>query len=214
MRQILSIVPDHFQGVRSPAVASKNWLTAVIVGDLLGFDSDFVIGYKGSKDQILGLLRGDFDVMGTSTSTALPYIQAGDLRPLLKIGQSTVDSHPAYRDVPRLGGPDGLAARRALILGRDPEEAQSLAEALAETIAAGRIVATPPGMEPGLASCLEERLFEAMTDAEFEAAMAKAGRPIDVVRGTAATELIRAAKLETASFAKIIQKHMEKEGGQ
>jgi len=65
-------------------------------------------------------------------------------------------------------------------------------------------------MEPGLTSCLEDRLFEAMTDPELEVAMMKAGRPLDTARGTEAAELIRLAKLEAASFIPFIREQIEK----
>jgi len=193
-----------------PSIAGKHWFTAIVVADLLGFEVDFVIGYKGTKDRILGLLRDDFEMMGTVASSITPYIEAEELRPVLLIGESAAGRHPVFRDVPRLEGPDGLAVRRARERGRDPVAAQSRADALAKIVGAGRIIAAPPGMEPGLTSCLEDRLFEAMTDPELEVAMMKAGRPLDTARGTEAAELIRLAKQEAASFIPFIREQIEK----
>jgi tripartite-type tricarboxylate transporter receptor subunit TctC len=193
-----------------PSIASKHWLAAVIVGDLLGFEADFVSGYKGSKDRVLALLRGEYDVTATTGSTVLPYAEAGEVRSLLMIGESVLGHRPAFRDVVRLGGTDGLAARRARALGRDPNVAQARANALAEIIAAGRIVAAPRGLEPGLAACLEEHLFAVMTDPEFLATMAKANRPIDTAMGTETVEIIGRARQEAASFQPIIRDHLEK----
>jgi len=195
-----------------PAVASKHWLTAVIASEILGFEADFVIGYKGTKDRVLGLLRGEFDLVGAGASSVLPQVDAGELRPLVMIGVSPVGLEPGFRDVPRLGGPDGLAARRARVLGHDPEVAQSRADALDGTMAAGRLVAAPPGMDPGLASCMEARLFEAMTDSEFTAAMAKAKRPIDPAKGTKAAESISEAKAEAVTFTSIVRDRLDKAG--
>jgi tripartite-type tricarboxylate transporter receptor subunit TctC len=176
------------------STASKHWLSAIIIGNLLGFEADIVSGYKGSKSRLLGLLRGDFEMMGTVASTAVPRIEAGEVRALLKIGESIAGRHPVFRDVPRLEGPDGLAVRRARTLGRDIEAARARASALAGTIGAGRIIAAPPGMDPGLTSCLEDRLFEAMEDPALGAAMTEAGRPLDIARGTTTAALIRQAK--------------------
>jgi len=192
------------------STASKHWLSAIIIGDLLGFEADLVSGYKGAKASLLGLLRGDFEMMGTVASTAIPRIEAGEVRPLLKIGQSTAGRHARFDDVPRLEGLDGLAVRRARALGRDPELARSRASALAGTIAAGRIIAAPPGMDPGLAACLEGRLFETMTDTTLNAAMVKAGRPLDIASGTKAAALIRQAKRDAASIAPIIRERIDK----
>ena len=198
--------------VAVPAIATKHWLTAVIAREMLGFEADFVIGYKGTKDRVLGLLRGEFEMMGAGASSVLPQVDAGELRVLAMIGESAVGLEPGFRDVPRLSGPDGVAARRARALGRDPEVARSHADALDGTMAAGRLVTAPPGMDPGLASCLEARIFEAMTDPDFAAAMAKAKRPIDPIKGTKAAESIHDAKREAATFVPIVREQLEKAG--
>ena len=195
-----------------PSVGSKHWLTGVIVSELLGFEVDFIFGYKGSKDRTLGLLRGEFDVIGTTASSAIPRVEAGEMRLLILIGEAPVGHEQSLRDVPRLGGPDGLAARRARALGRDPGEANSRAEALARIMAAGRLVAAPPGMDPSLKSCLEERVFDAMTDADFGAAMMKVGHQLDLARGANVAASLLAAKRQVASFIPIVREGDEKAG--
>ena len=184
----------------SAAFASETWLTGSMGSDILAIEVDFVAGYKGSKERLLSLLRGELDVTSNSWSSSRAFVESGDLRPLAQISSVPIADHPALDGVPVLGGPDGVAVRRARALGRDPQVARAQAEGLANIIGAGRIIAAPKGLDPGLASCLEDALHAATTDARFESAMAKAKLPVDAIRGTEASKSIRAAMRDVKPF--------------
>ena len=53
-------------------------------------------------------------------------------------------------------------------------------------------------------------MFEALRDPALDAAMLKAGRPLDTARGTKAAELIRRAKQDAVSFVPMIRARTEK----
>jgi tripartite-type tricarboxylate transporter receptor subunit TctC len=169
-------------------------------GAILGIEVDFVTGYKGSKERLLSLMRGEFDVTSNSWSSSRAYVEAGDLRLLAQISIAPIANHPALEGIPVLGGPDGIAVKRARALDRNPRVAQTRADALAKITGAGRLIAAPRGLDPALASCLEDAAYEAMTDAEFEAALAKANRPIGATRGAETLRSIRAAIRDIKPF--------------
>jgi len=177
----------------SAAFASETWLTGSMGSDILAIDVEFVDGYGGSKERLLSLIRGELDVTSNSWSSSRAYVESGDLRPLAQISSAPIADHPALDGVPLLGGRDGVAVRRAITLGGDPQLARVKAEGLAGIVGAGRLVAAPAGLDPDLAACLQDAVYAAMTDARFEAAMAKASLPVEAIRGAAALRSIRAA---------------------
>ena len=119
---------------------------------------------------------------------------------MAQISTGVIADHPALDGVPVLGGPDRLAVKRALALGRDPQVAQREAEALANISGAGRIIAAPGGLDRALASCLQDAVYEVMMNTEFEAAMAKVKLPVDATRGSEELRSIRAAIRDVMPF--------------
>ena len=184
----------------SAAFASETWLTGSMGSKILAIEVDFVAGYKGSKERLLSLVRGELDMTSNSWSSSRAFVESGELRPLAQISSVPISDHWALSGVPVLGGPDGVAVKRARALGRDPQAARVQADALASIIGAGRIVAAPGGLDPGLAACLGDAVHAAMTDAGFEAAMATARLPVGAIRGTAAAKSVRAAIRDAKPF--------------
>ena len=90
--------------------------------------------------------------------------------------------------MPLLGGAGGLVAQRAAEAGLDVGEAVSNAAALIGLLDAGRLVAAPAGLDADLRQCLEDGLFEAMTDPSFVKAAGDAKRTLDIARGSTARE--------------------------
>ena len=126
----------------------------------------------------MGLLRGEFDLLGVTFESIVDRIEAGDLTPILQISETPVSGHPSLVGVPLLGGPDGLLARRARERGEDPERALQLAAAVSQMFSLGRLVVAPPGLDPELRRCLSERLAEVVRDSSFVAAASRAQRQL------------------------------------
>jgi len=155
-------------------LSSSGFSLMSVASGLLGLDVTYVAGYPGSRENGLGLMRGEIDLAGLTFESIRDRVEAGDLRPLLQISGSLTADEPALRDIPVLAGATGLAARRARELGRDPAEAMAQAEALAHLFDAGRLAVAPAGLDPDLAACLRTRLSDVARDSGFLAAAARA----------------------------------------
>ncbi len=185
---------------------SALFLSGAVASHILGIDAVFVAGHKGSKAARMALLRGEIDVMSLSFGSARRHVEAGRMRPLLQISDRPIADHPSLSGVPLVGGPDGIAARWAERVGRDPEEAMALSTALAALLAAGRIVAAPAGLSPATADCLGEAVQLAMASPEFTEAVARAGQTLDPADATVATEGIVEATAAARTLAPILER--------
>ena len=174
------------------AADSSNFASLAAVSDLLGIRTEYISGYPGSREVILGLVRGDCDMTSVDIET---YLQVPDLeraQPLLQITPER-SPDPRIAEVPHLAGPTGLISNRPELFAGDPEHARALTTAIAAYLELGRLFAGPAGMAPELHSCLERGVITALRDPGFASAARRAGRSIDVVAGTEVRRGIPAA---------------------
>jgi len=104
-------------------------------------DPIYLAGYAGTADYLVGLIRGDGNVALGPVSTALKYIESGDLRPLAVTGDGS--SLPGVPTFTELGYPD-LAA-----------------------LDLQRSIAGPPGIDAQLLDTLRDAFLRAVADPEF-----------------------------------------------
>jgi len=133
---------------------------------LMSKNPTFLTGYEGTTDQLVALVRGDGNVTISPISTALQYVQSGNLRPLAVTGTGRSKHLPEVSTFTELGYPD-LA----------PLNVQ-------------RSVAGPPGMDPALLAQLRDAFNKAMTDPEFIAAATKAQMDVAPLNGDEAAAAI------------------------
>lgn len=148
-------------GVRD--VGSTSLYSIPVTAALLGIDYALVTGYVGSAARTMALMRGEVDIVTGNFDSLNGQVRAGELTPLLQLttpGDSRLD-------IPQLGGPDGVARRRAPITGKTPEQAEQEAGELAAIVGAGRLVVGPPGLPAGLSACLASRLGEILQSTEL-----------------------------------------------
>ena len=142
--------------------------------------------------------------------STLDQIENGDMKPLLQIAEDPISDHAALMDVDVLGGPEGVAAQRAIRAGHLPAEVVANVSALIEVNSAGRLIVAPRGMDQELAEFMEEALFETLTNPEFLKAAGKAGRSLNVARGREAQEDLQIAAERMEPFIPVIWKAVEK----
>ncbi len=157
----------------------------------------------------MGLIRGEVDLIGFTFESLRDRIEGGDLIPILQISASGNSDHPALRGIPRLGGPNGLAAQSARERGMDPERAIAQATALSRIFEAGRLVVAPPGLPPSLGSCLSSRLEEAVSDSAFVAAASRARRALAFERPAIGAADLAATEEARQSLAPVLRRHAE-----
>jgi len=127
-------------------------LTAMqILSDSLGLEDKnpiFLTGYAGTADYLVGLIRGDGNVALAPVSTAIKYVESGDLRALAVTGEvSELEGVPTFAE---LGYPE-----------LTPLNVQ-------------RSIAGPPDMNPELLKLLRDAFTRAVSDPEFKEAALKA----------------------------------------
>lgn len=104
-------------------------------------DPIYLAGYAGTADYQVGLIRGDGNVALAPVSSALKYIESGDLLPLAITGtRSTLDGVPTFDE---LGYPD-LAS-----------------------LGVQRSIAGPPDIDAKLLQTLREAYQSAVADPDF-----------------------------------------------
>ena len=191
-------------------VGGTPFISAAVGAELLGIEATFLAGYPGTREQSLALIRGKRTSDRSPSSRFSDRIEAGDLRPILQISVEPIAAHPSLRNVPLLGGPDGIAARRAAALGRDAGKIAAQARALSEMTGAGRLIVGPKGLDPALVGCLRETLRAVVSDPAFQATAGTAQRSLDYAPGGEAEASIAAATGEASSFIPILRRSIEK----
>ncbi len=140
-------------GVES--IGAGRWFDAFIAAKELGIPFEVVSGYRGTGENLPGLLRGDYDVFlqPIDHPSIVPYLKTREIRPVLDLaGQRSVNA------------PDIPTARDK---GYD------------FTLASSRHMAAAPGTPSDRAKILETALLKAMKDKEYNAFIKKSGLVLD-----------------------------------
>lgn len=185
-------------GTRGPG--NLSFVDIVVASRILHVKVDIVTGFRGSRDDILAVLRGDVDAVAHSEGSLLDAFESRELVPWLQVTDGPIAGDQRYENVPWLAGPDGLAAWAANKAGRDPHRAAAEADALVELTGAGRLIAAPPTLDEALTRCLRDAVYAALTDHDFIASAAKAGRALNVARGEDIADKLRSIGPQAARF--------------
>lgn len=146
-----------------------------MLADTLGFEVEFITGYEGGADTTLAVIKGDGDGRLTSWPSATPMLQAGDVRPILTIGE---ERNPDYPDVPT-----------AIELVSDPEK-QKLIRALMNIQLLHRSFFGPPGIPPEVADEMRAAITAVLNDpAVIEEANSK-DLPLNPMPGAKQQEMV------------------------
>lgn len=163
-------------GIRS--IGSTAFINVVVASKLLHAKAYVVAGFSGTPHLALATIRGDVDLISGNFESLLKWIEAGELRPLLQIGDKRISLHESLEEVPLLGGPDGWAERRAREVLRSVESAREDAAALSLLIGGGRLVVAPRGLKEGTAECLRRALADSLENPRFRKIAASANLSI------------------------------------
>jgi tripartite-type tricarboxylate transporter receptor subunit TctC len=177
---------------------------------LLNIDSEYVLGYKSSRDFSMAVIRGDLDIVAIDFESVVDRLEDGDLRPLMQVAADDLAKHPALEGVPLLGGAQGLAARRAAAEGRNVAEAVADAAALISLLRTGRMVVAPAGLDANLCQCLEEELYAAVTDPVLSQTAREARRTIDIAGAADVRKDILAVMEKAERLSEILSTEVKK----
>jgi tripartite-type tricarboxylate transporter receptor subunit TctC len=137
------------------AIGVGRWVDAFIAAAELGINFQVVSGYRGTGENLPGLLRGDYDVFlqPIDHPSVVPYLKTGEIRPLLTLGPKRA-----------INAPD---VRTAIEAGYNI------------TVSSARHIAAPPGTPAKVVKALETLLMKAMNDKDYNAFIKKSGLVLD-----------------------------------
>ena len=122
-----------------------------ITKHVVGFKAVHITGYKGSKNYILGVVRGDADAAAAPTQTFSSFVKSGDIHPVVTFEKKS--SFPGVPTIAEAGYPQltGLGVERS--------------------------VAAPPGLPASIQKILSDAIGKAAQDAASLAWAKKTKRP-------------------------------------
>ena len=130
---------------------------ASIMKEVMGIKVNFLTGYKGSREFILGVIRGDSDGAVAPTQTFAKFVEAGDIRGIVTFEEKS--SVPGVPTIAEAGYPEltGLGVER--------------------------MVAAPPGTPEDIRNILSDALLKAAADVESQEWAEKTNRPFAALSG-------------------------------
>ena len=167
---------------REVAIASigRDFSTITAILMLKAFDIPYrtVMGYSGSGEQIMAVIRGDADVCALSISTLKPSIDAGELHGIMVLGKMETDMSKFSEEADRLN----ISEKNRTMLG-----------SLAGILDIYRSIAASPGLSPELARIMRTAFEKAFTDPDFLASAKKSNRPVHYLNGEETQRLVETA---------------------
>jgi tripartite-type tricarboxylate transporter receptor subunit TctC len=149
-----------------------------ILCEALSLDCAFISGYRGIKDMILAVIRGEADVISITEGSASALAQGDKLYPVAAFGhkRSTL-----FSEAPALLELDELSADQVAWLKLEDD-----------IRALGRALVTTPGTPEDRVTYLRRAVERVLADPEVHSAAAKIGRPLNYLSGQEAQTLARA----------------------
>ena len=159
--------------ITSTGPGSTAHVGASMAMSVIGFKGEFLTGYKGSADYILGIVRGDGDIAVAPVQTFQKFVESGDVTPIMSFEKkSSFD-----------GVPTAAEAGYAELDGMGVE----------------RYIAGPPGMPDEIRKALSDAIQKAIADPETQEWAKQTNRPF---LGLDADESDQAVKKSLAVMVK------------
>ena len=175
------------------ATSSQNFVTCAVTSRIFGLEVDYVVGYPGSRELTLALIRGDVDVISLNVESGLDAIGPEGITPLFLVAPEPVPYAQLER-VPRLGAPSTLEPQRRDQFAGASADARELGDAIGTYLGFGRIVAAPAGLHDSVRRCLQHAVWTALRDPELAVAAARAQRTLAVATADQAQREMAAAR--------------------
>jgi tripartite-type tricarboxylate transporter receptor subunit TctC len=159
----------------------------------LGIPYRNVIGFQGSAEAIMAVLRGEQDGFMDSFSTLEKVIREGEMRPIFQISLSRDD--PRLKEVPTLlefVGPE----HRDTIVG------------ITSVFAFERPIASPPGVPPARMAVLREGLWSSLNDPGM-IEWSKKVRPLLPMKGEETEKLLKQALAAGGQLKPVLQESLK-----
>jgi tripartite-type tricarboxylate transporter receptor subunit TctC len=168
---------DDIAGKRFAATGpgSNEYIDAVVLNQQLGMQNQVVTGFKSSNEASLNVIQGNIELHSRSLGSQQPGINAGDLKPILVIGENN--------GAKEIDGIDNLVD----VVKDDQKELATLHSKL---VSSGRLIAAPPGTDAGTLQVIREAFKKVMTNEAFIRDAADSGRPVHYASGEDVQKLV------------------------
>lgn len=159
----------------------------------LGIPYRNVLGFQGSAEAIMAVLRGEEDGFMDSFSTLEKVIREGEMRPIFQIAVSRDD--PRLKDVPTLLEFIGAEHRNTIV-------------GISSVFAFERPIAAPPGVPPARMNVLREGLWASLHDPGM-IEWSKKVRPILPLSGEETEKFLKQALSAGGQLKPILQESLK-----
>ncbi|MPZ89936.1 MAG: hypothetical protein GEU81_18185 [Nitriliruptorales bacterium] len=170
---------------------SNEYVNSSILPEIYDFPAEVITGFEGSGEARAAVLSGDADAHILPLDSQIDAIQAGDVRPVLVIGQEpneAVPDTPTIADYPVEG-----------------EEQQGVLDALIDLVESGRSVAAPPGLDAGQLAALRDGLACALGNEDLLEQAEQQQRVIDPLSGEEMNELVDTVLDAPPTFQQLVR---------
>lgn len=153
--------------------------TTAAMGEALKLNRDqlsIVMGYGGTSDIALAVVRGEVDGVVVSSSSAINYAGDNSMVPLATLSR---ERDPLFPDTPTIFEVGNLDA-----------EGERWMDFRANITTLGRALVMRGGIDPARAEFLANKIEEVLTDADFLANASATNRPIDFLPANDLNRLI------------------------
>jgi tripartite-type tricarboxylate transporter receptor subunit TctC len=165
------------------SLTSNITVAFMVIANRDNFPLEIMAGYRSASDALQGLIRGEVEFSGGAPSTSVPFMQAGQIKPILTLGPNR---HPDYPGIPSIG----------------EEGYPDLA-----TFSTDLWLIGPPGIPKGRVQILERALMNTLTDAEFLRWAKGAGVDVKPLVGKEVAETISILFSVLEKYKKDIEKY-------
>lgn len=150
-------------------------VAAQMTSKALGIDVKMILGFSGTSEIFVSIMRGDIDGVTTVRDTVFNQVKSGLIRPMLYL-----DMHksPLFPNTPSFG---------ELTL---PENKRIYAESMGYFGQLGRLIAAPPKTDPKIADHLKAAVGKALSDPEFYATAKKYNQDVEPLNAEGAHDLV------------------------
>jgi tripartite-type tricarboxylate transporter receptor subunit TctC len=154
---------------------SDDYLASAVIADALGFKLRQVVGFGGTSEANIVVVKGDVDGTQSTLGSLLTLIDSGDVIPILQIA---LEKDPRFMQVP-------LAIEVA-----SPDKKDILV-AITNTFAFGRAIGAPPGIPTDRVRLLRDAMWQIFQNKNFVQDLERRGRPVNPMNGDRMMELMR-----------------------
>lgn len=150
-------------------LGSREQITESVLSEILGLNAEVILGFGGSADTALAVMRGELDGFAASASSIAGYVKDPELFALVHVSAAR---SAVLSEVPTIGE----------LMTLSPEQLKWV-ERLDSIMGAGRSIATTPGTPANRVQFLRTALDKILHDTDFMAKAEKIDRPIDYLSG-------------------------------